>query len=207
MKKKSIKTLLTTALAMYTIMTSTLPAMAADVEVTGDDSAAQSQSVEVSAEVSSLYSVTLPAVIELTRQGAVATNPNDASDTGAKDGFWCNFKIGAAGKLLSSHTLTTRIQDCTMTGENTGNTFQLKAFFYKPLDGFVSDALSRFYTYGGDPLSPTWVSTEIGSCDYDGTSLTNCEYNYKSFWVGVPEDELNVADVYKGSMVVNFTLE
>lgn len=206
MKKRSIKTLLTTALAVCTIMTSTLPAMAADVEVTGNGES-KSQTVEISAEVNSLYSVTLPAVIELTRQDAVATNPNDASDTGTKDGFWCDFKIGAAGKLLSNHTLTTRMQDCTMTDENTGNTFQLKVFFYKPLDGFVSDVLSGFYTYGGDPLSPTWTNTEIGSCDYDGTSLTNCEYNYKNFWIGVPEEELTASGTYTGSMVVNFTLE
>lgn len=200
MKKKSIKTLLTTALAVCTIMTSTLPAMAADVEVTGNGES-KSQTVEVSAEVNSLYSVTLPAVIELTRQDAVVSSSIEFK----KSGFWHDFKIGAAGKLLSNHTLVARMEDCVIQGNEVWDQAYLKVYFYDSISGGTAKKLSDFPQNSDN--YPKWTNTEIGSCDYDGTSLTNCEYNYKNFWIGVPEEELTASGAYTGSMVVNFTLE
>ena len=207
-KNRMFKTALGLTVALSTLASSAMPALAADVELQGDDSSAKSQSVEVSADISSLYAVTLPAMIELTRQTATLTDEN-TNTTYEKDGFWYKFQIGAAGKLLSNQKLVSRMNNCTITGKNTGNTVELKAYFFRFISGYEEtlDNLEDFNNYNGSPLSPTWTSTEIGSCNYNGTSLTDCSYVYKDFWVGIPEDELSKADIYEGTITVNFALE
>ena len=91
-----MKNLLTKIFALVLIATmvaGTTPVLAATQEVQGSDN--QTKTVPVTASISSVYSVSLPAQIAL-------IYGYESDDEGNKvEGYWYNLQYGVAGKLTS----------------------------------------------------------------------------------------------------------
>lgn len=208
LKSKFLKSVLGMVVAISTISNCAIPAFAANVEVSSDGTGTKSQTVEVSTEnITSMYTVSLPATIELTRQTVKLTDKENPFES---YGYWVDFQIGAAGKLLYYQSLSANIKydfetstGVTLTGtQDSRNTIELKSIQLTPSGYEVVTAGSCGVSWS----APGTPGTNIGSCDYDGSSLVNCNYSTKSMWLGVPFENILKPDTYRGNIVVEFSL-
>lgn len=198
MKRKSFKSLLATAVVVCTLVGNVCPAMAAETqEVSG--SGAQSKDVKVTAEIQSVYSVSLPAVLELTEGKMTFNGWTDAP------GYYCQMKYGVAGKISSDEKVYVRPQ------------YPIEMHIIK--NGQIqatikADEISG--NYGNYPnghngtCKKEWSSSEIGSCDYDGTTISNCDYAFccsEGHWIGIKAEDVSEYGSYEGNLTFNFGIE
>ncbi len=180
MKKKVTGLLLALAL-LFT--EGRLSGFAANSTVTGDEP--QSKEVKVTAELKSMYSVSLPATITLSYSVQKESNNKDVP------GYWYRLRYGTAGKVNSTDTVYVRpFYPCALTGKNTG-------------------AVIYLYSLKGD-CKTEWDSTEVGTCTYNGTSLTNCVYHFccnSGHFIGISEEDIEEYDSYEGSLIFDFGIE
>ena len=215
MKRKIVNGLLAIAVAISTLAGSVMPAMAAEVELQGDSSTTKTQSVEVSATLTSVYCVSLPATLNL--EYRTVTNSN-GDDTRTNSGYFCDLTIGAAGKLISTQTLRASFlqqevdgkwTNC-IYGQSTNQRIEMQVVTPGHSDSEVFDSTSsdnfasfeRFNSYFNK--NQKWNSTEIGSCDYEGSVLSNCDFTERTFVIGFDESSIPEADEYVGNITVNF---
>lgn len=150
-----------------------------------------SQAVQINCALSSIYSVSLPAQIELGYD--ILSNVyvgSDATDiTVSAEGYFGIIKYGACGKIGPSECVYIEPQfPCTLSGAS-GSTVTLK----KILDSNKTEPQTE------------WNSDNIGSCDFDGTTLTNCNYTYNDgLQVGFLLTDILVNENYSGNLVFNF---
>lgn len=198
MKNKMTKTLLALSLAFTTMMGSAMPAFASEQLVTGTDS--QTKEVEVSADIKSVYSVSLPATIKL-EYGSVIIRDNPV------DGYWANIRYGVAGKIASNEVVNIVPQfPCTLTlMDENGNPTETTISVYHAQDSNNGG----HGVYDRDKQCRTsWNKAEIGSCDYDGVSLTNCVYSYccDGHFIGINQDRVEKYGDYQGNLTFNFSI-
>lgn len=200
--KKLLKTMTGFLAALSLIISTSTSAFAADVEVQGEGTESKSQTIQVSASIASVYAVTMPAVIELKYDTVTGTD-----DTVVNTGYFCDIRIGAAGKILSSQSLKMELGDSnnTMSGSETGNSIELKAVI-SSCDS-THGYLVPFSTYNSSYNTLTWTASTIGTADYDGINLSNCEYTYKTISIGFDESAVTDADIYSGTITINFGLK
>lgn len=219
MRNKIAKNLLAMAVAVATLAGSAMPAMAADVELQGDDQTAKSQSIEVSTGyISSVYCVSVPATLDL--EYRVITNA-DGDDIRTNKGYFCDLTVGAAGKILNNQKLVAELlhtQDSNghwttvIDGKNTGKSIELGVVTAGNSDTEVFDSCSgdnftNFSRFNEFFNSLQWTSDAIGTCDYDGTTLSNCMYTTKTITIGFDENDIPVADEYTGNITINFEIQ
>lgn len=205
MKQKFLKGFFALIVAVSTVVGSSVPAFAAEIEVSGDDSTTKTQAIDVTTgHISSIYSVTMPAVIELKR--GVSQDTDDEGNIHTSAGYWAEVRVGAAGKILATQKLTGTLDMSdekyyAVYGKNTGTKAYLTATVWD--QGDINTSFDRFNMFHTPMI---WYSNDIGTCDYDGTALTNCNYDYRTFTIGVMEERITVSDEYTGQIAINFSL-
>lgn len=223
MKNKIAKNLLAMAVAVATLAGSAMPAMAADVELQGDDQTAKSQSIEVSTGyISSVYCVSVPATLDL--EYRVITNA-DGDDIRTNKGYFCDLTVGAAGKILDVQKLKmTLIDEPLVPGDNSGvwtshivgktsgksivlNVVTAGNKNDAVFDSCSSDNLTDFSRFNTFFNSLEWDKNTIGTCDYDGTTLSNCVYTTKTITIGFDEKNIPIADEYAGTVTISFEIQ
>ena len=179
------------ALAM--VMLITLMAVNSDMvlaaqEIQGSD--ATSQAVEVTAEVKSMYSVSMPASIELTFSEISRVYIDGIYTSSATEGYWGTIVYGCAGKISNNeYVYIEPVFPCTLVGMEYGKAI----------------ALRKILPSSKEEPKSTWSAEEIGTCNYDGVSLTNCKYAYcKGLQIGFKKSDVVSYDVYKGTLIFNF---
>lgn len=190
MKKKILKNIMAMAIVAATFVGSVSPAMAAEgtQEVTGSDT--QQRNVAVTADIKSVYSVSLPATITLTYGTVEVGSIGDRAD-----GYWAKIKYGVAGKIAANERVNVVPQlPCTMTlmddeGQPTSTTISIKNA--STLDHKTS-----------------WSKSEIGSCDYDGTTISNCNYAYccNGHNIGVGMGNVSKYGTYEGNLTFEISI-
>lgn len=188
MRKNFTKTIVSLALAATMLFSSNTTAFAANNEYQG--SADDSKSVEITATISSIYSVSLPAQIDLAYAELADVYVGDADEISTKaEGYFGDIIFGAAGKIGANESVFVEPQfPCVMTGTS-GATVQLK----KILDSNKTEPKT------------SWNKAEIGTCTYDGVSLSNCNYAYNNgLKVGFLTSDLSTFENYTGTLVFNF---
>lgn len=200
MKKKILNTMLALTVAIATVAGSTMPAMAAEQEVTGTGTDTQTQDVEVTADIQSVYSVSLPATIEL-NYGVV-----ESRNGSTIDGYWSNIKYGVAGKIAADEVVNVVPQyPCTLTlMDSDGNPTETTIAVYD------SRSAVNGWTYNEDnyQCKTAWNKSEIGSCDYDGVSLSNCAYSYccEGHYIGINSGRIEKYGNYAGNLTFQFSI-
>lgn len=108
----------------------------------------------------------------------------------AVDGYWGTIVYGCAGKISNNeYVYIEPVFPCTLVGEEYGKALSLR----KVLPSTKAEPKS------------TWSATEIGTCSYDGVSLTNCKYAYcEGLQIGFKKSDVESYDVYKGTLIFNF---
>jgi hypothetical protein len=206
--RKFIKTFAALALTVAMLSGNGVAASAATQEVAGDSSSmTQSKDIEVTLEITSVYSVSLPASIELSPQQVIP-----ASYTGVyyfADGVCFNSSMdvdgifyvapvnyGCAGKIRSNEYIFIEpVLPVTLTGDLTGATIGLTRIY-------TADSSSAT-----EPAMKTqWDSSEVGSCYYDGVSISSCNYAEESIMLGFTEENLVSYENYTGVLTFNFGL-
>ena len=204
MKKKILKNIMAMAIVAATFVGSVSPAMAAEgtQEVTGSDT--QQKQVEISADVKSVYSVSLPATITLT-YGTVEklSLVGSGKENDSCDGYWATIKYGVAGKISSNEKVNVVPQfPCTMTllddeGQPTSTTVQmLNVLRYdSSLDKVVCNKTA-------------WSKSDIGSCDYDGITISNCNYAYccDGHNIGIRASDIEKSGTYEGNLTFEISI-
>lgn len=199
MKNKITKSLMALTLAAATMMGSTTPAFAAEMEVTGSEN--QSQSVGVTADIQSVYSVSLPATIKL-EFGSIEDINHDIVD-----GYWANIRYGTAGKISNNEVVNVVPQfPCTLTlMDESGNPTETTISIYHAED-VQNGGHSSNVNY---QCKTSWNKAEIGSCDYDGVSLSNCNYSYcceQGHLIGIKSDKVEKYGNYEGNLTFQFSI-
>lgn len=185
MKKNSLFMAITSFALIATIMMGTVaPAMAATTQEVQGTTGQQSKDIPVTATVQSVYSVSLPASISLTYgiEEDVAGNQ--------VEGYWYDLRYGAVGKLTSTENVFVRATlPCALN------------------DSVSGKSVSLINAKGLITCEKVWSASEIGSCTYDGVSLTNCNYNYSdSFAIGIKASNIATSGSYTGNLTVDFGL-
>ena len=196
MKKNALKSLLATALAVCTVMGSTATCFAAETqEVSG--STAQSKDVKVTAEIQSVYSVSLPATLELEYQ-TISQNGNNY------DGYWTKLKYGVSGKISASEKVYVKpTYPCELSIIEDG---QAQA----SINVWDIAHCDNYGQTGNGVCKTEWGSSEIGSCDYDGATISNCNYSYccsDGHWIGVKSSDITEYGSYEGNLTFQFGIE
>ena len=186
-----IKTILSFALILAMLTNTSIVALANTQEIQGSED--KSQTVEVIAEVKSVYSVSLPANIELTYSELSNVYMDNELHNDAVEGYWGTIVYGCAGKISSTeYVYIEPVFPCTLTGETSGETITLK----KVLPSSKEEPKTQ------------WSSTEIGSCTYDGVTLTNCQYSYCSgLQIGFKQSDITKYETYKGTLTFQFGVD
>ena len=149
--KKRIVRLYALALTIA-LLTGAIPVQAATQEVQGNSS--QTKNVPVTASITSVYSVSLPASISLVYGFETDDEENMV------EGYWFRLRYGVAGKVTSAESVYVEaVFPCTLTEAETGAELGISE-------------LSK------NSCKEEWGYDEVGSCSYDGSSLSNCEYAY-----------------------------
>lgn len=195
--KKFFKTMTALALTVAVLAGNSIPALAANQEV--QTSGTETATVELTLNVKSAYCVSLPATIEL--EYAVVEVPegeilwNGATQiTGRAELYQCKIEIGVAGKIPSGIISVAPVLPCELTNED-DNVVPLNA-----LDS--SESLGNTYPqYISD-----WTKDEIGTCDFDGATLTNCVYEKRYLSIGTLANVIQQGGSYTGSLVFNFSM-
>ena len=145
------------------------PAMASTQEIQG--TTGQTKDIPVSANITSVYSVSLPASISL-----VYGTAEDAIEN-TVEGYWYNLRYGAVGKLTSAESVYVEaVLPCTLR------------------DNVADKTVSLIGIKGNLSCRKTWSVSAVGTCDYDGISLTNCVYSYSDYYViGVRAEDIDVS--------------
>lgn len=193
MKRKSFKSLLATAVAVCTLVGNVCPAMAAETqEVSG--SGAQSKDVKVTAEINSVYSVSLPATIDLEYSVLENRSFQDVA------GYWYRLKYGVAGRISSSEKVYVEpVYPCEIS--IVGDDGQIQATLN------VTDFTHSDECYGGGNCKTEWTSSEVGSCTYNGTTISDCVYSNccnDGHWIGVKAADVTEYGSYEGNLTFNF---
>ncbi len=184
MKRKNhvIKYLLCAALAGAVLVNSAvLPAAAAeDVTVTGTTE--QTKDIEMQANIQSVYSVTLPATISL----SFGTAENESGEE--KNGYFATIKYGCAGLISSTEDVYIEPQfPAVLTGATTGATINITEYA------------------GVEEIQKEWDYLNIGTCDYDGSSLSNCVYSCcEEHKIGVALEDVSAYELYEGTLTFKF---
>lgn len=196
--------------ALSIMLSATTTVFAADVEIQSEGTESKSQSIQVSASVASVYSVTMPATIEL--EYRTITNA-DGDDVRTNHGYFCDIQLGAAGKILSTQKVKMTLENSKnyMTGANTSETIELGVVTAghsetEVFDQSKNDNLTTFSGFNEFFNDLIWTSTTIGTADYDGVNLSNCNYTYKTITIGFDESAVTAADAYSGVIMINFSL-
>lgn len=208
--KKFVKKAIGLLAALSIMFSATTTAYANDVEIHGEGTESKSQTIEVTASIASVYAVTMPATLELNYETITKSEP-DGSNEVTYNGYFCDIEIGAAGKILSTQKLKMSLENNSniMTGANTGRTVQLKTLVstYSNMYGAHGGYLFAFDAYNSVCNDLQWDVNTIGTCSYDGVTLTNCNYTYRTLTIGFHESDVSAADIYSGNIVINFGLE
>lgn len=166
----------------------TTTAFAANTEVQGttDDS----ESVEVTANITSVYSISLPASINLSYGNKTNIYVGGGSLLSAAEGYFGVITFGCAGKISAQeHVYIEPVFPCTMTGVTSGSTLALK----KVLNSARTEPKTQ------------WTSSEIGTCTYNGISLTNCVYAYNDgLTIGFLLSDVSSYETYTSNLLFNF---
>ena len=191
MNKHSIgKILMALAVCVSLLAGNSVTAYASTQEVQGTDT--QTKDIKVTADIQSVYSVSLPASIELSYGEATDSSGNKVA------GYWYNLKYGVAGKISSFEEVFVNVEcPCVLTNTETGDTISISE-----LDNYEQLTTSGCKNY--------WSSTEIGSCEFDGTTLTNCEYSYcceNGHAIGIKEADITVYGSYEGNLTFQFGID
>ena len=157
-----------------------VPVQAATQEVRGSSS--QTKTVPVTASVSSVYSISLPANISL----SYGLEEDDAGKS--MEGYWFRLRYGVAGKITSAENIYVEaVFPCILTDAETGAEMEILE-------------LSK------NSCKEKWSYEEVGSCSYDGHRLSNCEYVYccsKGHVIGIKGTEATNG-IFKGNLVFHF---
>ena len=149
--KKRIARLYALALTIA-LLTGAIPVQAATQEVQGNSS--QTKNVPVTASITSVYSVSLPASISLVYGFETDDEENPV------EGYWFRLRYGVTGKVTSAESVYVEaVFPCTLTDAETGAELEISE-------------LSK------NRCKEEWGYDEVGSCSYNGSSLSNCEYAY-----------------------------
>lgn len=185
---KRMKTTALAAVMAVTLLVAKGSMVFAAQEIQGSD--AKSQAVEVTADVKSMYSVSMPASIELTFSEISKVYIDGTYTSSAVEGYWGTIVYGCAGKISNNeYVYIEPVFPCTLVGEEYGKALSLR----KVLPSTKAEPKS------------TWSATEIGTCSYDGVSLTNCKYAYcEGLQIGFKKSDVESYDVYKGTLIFNF---
>lgn len=204
MRNKIAKNLLAMAVAVATLAGSAMPAMAADVELQGDDQTAKSQSIEVSTGyISSVYCVSVPAALNMEYRTITFKSENT-------NGYFCDLVIGAAGKILSSQKLVASLginddlSSPVLVGKTTGKEIPLSAVAENERWDW---ALNTFNGFNNNLNSLNWDSSNIGTCDYDGATISNYSFTERTVTIGFNENSLEAADEYAGTVTISFEIQ
>ena len=178
MKKRIAKfCALTLAIALFT---GAIPVQAATQEVQGNSS--QTKNVPVTASITSVYSVSLPASISLVYGFETDDEENPV------EGYWFRLRYGVAGKVTSAESVYVEaVFPCTLTDAETGAEMEISE-------------LSK------NSCKEEWGYDEVGSCSYDGSSLSNCEYAYccsNGHVIGIRAAEVTNGD-FEGNLTFRF---
>ena len=178
-----MKNLLTKFLALALIATmiaGTTPVLAATQEVQGSGN--QTKTVPVTASISSMYSVSLPAQISL----IYGYGSDDEGNM--VEGYWYNLQYSVAGKLTSVESVYVEAAfPCTLTDAGTGESIEI-------------NMLSK------TDCKEEWAYDEVGSCSYDGSDLSNCNYSYccsDGHVIGVRAEEVS-SGMFTGNLTFHF---
>lgn len=186
MRKNILKAVLSLAVVASVLFGNTGVAYADNQEVQG--STDDSRAVEITCSITSVYSVSLPASIALAYDTLEDVYVGDALQASA-EGYWGTIIFGCAGKISSSESVFIEpVFPCTMTGTS-GATVTLKKVL------------------PNDKTEPktSWSATEIGTADFDGTSLSNCTYAYNTgLRVGFLSSDATTYETYRGTLTFNF---
>ena len=178
-----MRNLLTKFLILALVITmdiGTISVLAATQEVQGSGN--QTKTVPVTASISSVYSVSLPAQIAL-------TYGYELDDEGNKvEGYWYSLQYGVAGKLTSAESVYVEaVFPCTLTDADTGESIEI-------------NMLSK------TDCKEEWAHDEVGSCSYDGSDLSNCSYSYccsDGHVIGVRAEEVS-SGMFTGNLTFHF---
>ena len=186
MRKNLFKAVLSLALAASVLFGNTGVAYADNQEVQG--SSDDSRAVEITCNITSVYSVSLPASVALAYDTLEDVYVGDALQASA-EGYWGTIIFGCAGKISSSESVFIEpVFPCTMTGAS-GATVELK----KVLPNDKTEAKTA------------WNASEIGTAEFDGVSLSNCTYAYNDgLRIGFLMDDVSAYEAYSGTLTFNF---
>lgn len=186
MRKNLFKAVLSMALAAAILFGNTTVAYAENQEVQG--STDDSRTVEITCNITSVYSVSLPASIALEYDTLEDVYVGDTLQASA-EGYWGTIVFGCAGKISSSESVFIEpVFPCTMTGTS-GATVSLKKVL--PSDKTEAKTL--------------WSASEIGTAEFDGVSLSNCTYAYNDgLRIGFLMDDVSAYEAYSGTLTFNF---
>lgn len=160
---------------------------AANTEVQGSGN--DSRTVVVTANITSVYSVSLPAQISLTYDELSNVYVGDVLQAKA-DGYFGIITFGAAGKISNQEKVFIEpVFPCLMTGSTSGNTINLKKVL--PSTRIEPQTI--------------WTKAQIGNCTYDGVILTSCNYTYNDgLKVGILLSDVTSYENYRGNLLFNF---
>lgn len=186
MRKNLFKAVLSLALVASVLFGNTGVAYADNQEVQGSTN--DSRAVEITCNITSVYSVSLPASVALAYDTLEDVYVGDALQASA-EGYWGTIIFGCAGKISSSESVFIEpVFPCTMTGTS-GATVELK----KVLPNDKTEAKT------------VWNASEIGTAEFDGVSLSNCTYAYNDgLRIGFLMDDVSAYEAYSGTLTFNF---
>lgn len=187
--KRIFKSMMCFVLSILMLTGSSVIAFASNQEIQG--STDSSQAVEVTANIKSMYSVSLPASIDLAYEVLADIYIGEADEiTTEAEGYFGKIIFGCAGKISSNeYVFITPSFPCTMTSTSSDATVALQ----KILPSTKAEPKTQ------------WNSTEIGTCSFDGVTLTNCQYAYNDgLQIGFLLSQLTAYESYKGNLTFNF---
>ena len=210
---KRFKKWLSMTMMLVTLMSSNISAFAAQ-EISGTTS--QSTDVSVTANITSVYSVSLPATIELVPMTVdnvvyydTKENGGTLNDNGKTiSGYIAKLEMGCAGIIAPGERIGVMpVAPFYLTNNNGGQ--QVMVANIIPT-GLTNRAI---ITNTQSPSSPFqmhdkniyyWTSDTIGTCEFDGVNLSNCNYSYNYHYIGLVGEQLEIAGSFSGTMTFKF---
>ena len=187
MHKNNIGKILMALAVCISLLAGNTTAYANTQEVQGTET--QTKDIKVTADIQSVYSVSLPASIALSYGEAEDSSGNKV------EGYWYKLKYGVAGKISSFEEVFVNVEcPCTLTNTETSDTIRISE-------------LDNYEQLTESACKNTWSSTEIGDCEFDGITLSRCDYSYcceNGHAIGIKESDISVYGSYEGNLTFRF---